>query len=168
MVYVNTNVYTNPDGLSINFGTAQGVATNIGSPIASGSNKRIEVDISVGDLAAFGTTNYIFRGVPMFPIPKGSTIISATFITTVAFTGTGATLDIGLAKNDGTEIDYNGLFAALAQTAMTPAGTSATGAGSLIATVTGADAGYISTNVNTANFTAGSGRLIVEYFVGNP
>lgn len=168
MAFTLTQYNTNADGLTIAYGTAQGQPDNIGSPFASGSNKRVEIDMKFSDLAAFGTTNYIFGGIPNVEIPANAVIVSATFVTTTAFTGSSATLDIGLVQSDGTtEIDWNGFFAALAQTAMTPAGTPATGSGALISTKTSV-AGFITTNVNTANFTAGAGRFILEYFVATP
>lgn len=167
MSFTTTNYYTNSDGLVITFGNAQGQPTNIGSPHQAGTVKTIIADIKFSDLAAFGTTNYIFGGIPEVFVPNGALIVSAVFTVTTAFAGTSATLDIGLGNNDATAIDFDGLFAALAQTAMDAVGETTTGGGALIGTKIAAD-GYITTNVNTATFTAGAGRLVVTYFVPTP
>ena len=158
---------TNADGLVRSYGAAQGAVFNIGSPEQAGPNKRIVVDIRSTDLSAFGATNLIFGRVPRVSVPSGALIQSAVFITTTAFTGTSATLDVGLANADATEIDFDGLIAATTLVSINTVGKTVTGAGALVGTKISADA-YITTNVNTATFTAGAGQLVISYFVPTP
>jgi hypothetical protein len=103
-------------------------------------------------------------------IPGGSRIESVEVIAEVAAVGATATLDVGLVRLDRTtEIDFNGLVAALAVTSIDAAGERSalypgvTGAGALVGTTT-AFPGYITANRNTANFTAGKVIVRVNWY----
>ncbi len=156
---------TNSDGLVLAYGTSQGALDNIGSPKQAGADKRIVYEFTYADLAAFGTTNYILGRQPQVFVPAGALLRSAVLIVTGLPDGTGATLDLGFAKNDGTEVDYDGIDAAILESDLDAGvGTTITCDGVLIGTILAYDS-YLSTNVNTASFTAGKFRLELTYFV---
>lgn len=160
-------VWNNPDGLEVKFGTELAITAKSGTPSDNqGGTKKMVVDINTadGDFPVFGDSDKLLHS-PTAAIPANAIIKSAVLTVIDAFTSGGApTLDIGLKEQDGTEIDHNGLFAAVALSAINADGEEAVGAGSLIATKLSA-AGYISINVNTANYTAGRARVIVEYMI---
>lgn len=159
------NTYTNPDGLTIEFGTEKARTVPIGSPNQSGSKQQIQAWISWDALEAFGTVTILDRKFQC-AIPAGSIITTSNFVTTTAFTGAGATLDIGLIKADGsTAIDADGIDATIALTAIDTVGETVTNDGALVAGVALTDDGYLTCTVGTANFTAGKGLLSVNYIV---
>ncbi len=97
-------------------------------------------------------------------IPANSFIKAAWLEVDTAFTSGGAaTLELGFQQADGTVIDADGIDT-IAVAALT-AGSWTVNDGALVGTAIGANAAQISIDDATAVFTAGSGRLIVEYFL---
>lgn len=94
-------------------------------------------------------------------IPAHAQIVDARLETKVAFAG-GTSYDIGLVQSDGTAIDVDGLFAALALASINAKGKWANGAGALVGAGIGANAGQIKVTA-TGTFTAGEARLLVTY-----
>ena len=105
-------------------------------------------------------------------IPKGAVLVGAKFQTMTAFTG-GTSFDIGLQQNDGTEIDNDGLWDALllaetnAENEWSDAATH-TGTNSGVLLLAGASAAGLAANgyltvAATGTYTAGKGRVIIEY-----
>lgn len=96
-------------------------------------------------------------------IPANAYIVSSILRVVVPFAG-GTSYNIGLQETDGTEIDNNGLFAALAAAALDTVGETNIGAGALI----GLGAGIGAANgqvvvVETGTFTAGQATLEIVY-----
>jgi hypothetical protein len=100
-----------------------------------------------------------------FVLPAYAKIVSAKFETLVAFAG-GTSLNAGLQKSDGTEIDDDGLFTTtnLAVANVNARGKTVAGSGALVGGSVGADAGELVVEA-TGTFTAGKGRIIVQYVV---
>lgn len=98
-------------------------------------------------------------------IPAGSFITAAYIIVDTACTSGGsATLNVGLQERDGTAIDADGIDATVAVSAL-GANEAVVCDGALVggtATV-GADNAYISFDYDTAAFTAGAIKIVVEY-----
>lgn len=158
-------IYTNADSLTQRYGTSQGVATNLGSPAQSGALKELVIDITASKLNAHTVADDYFGGSPDVAIPSGSQIVSATLYVTTAFdSGGSATLDLGFLKADGTELDYNGIDATIAETAIDAIGDVITCDGALVGGALLTDDAYPSYGVNTATFTVGQGKLVIKYF----
>ncbi len=168
-----TNVLTYPagtwrnaDGLVVRFGKSAQLDAVVGKPTQFGVEQVFEAEIVWDRLPAFTADEahgMIYGGYPNAAIPAGALIKSATLQATTAFAGTSATLSLGLVKVDGTEIDNDGLFDALAQTALDTVGESNTGTGALVGTKLAFDS-YLWATVQTATFTAGVARLSVVYY----
>jgi len=152
--------YTNSDGLYVLSNGDEGAVVNDGG--ALNSVKYLVVDIPDATLVASGavapTPNEAY-------IPAGSYITMAKLVVTTAWTSGGSgTLGIGLQTAAGSAIDADGIDAAIAKTALA-ANTAVNCNGALVnaaATVGAADA-YIALNYGTAVFTAGAGKLVIQY-----
>lgn len=145
------------DGLYHEFGTTKAAIDVAGEYKTYGDMREINVRL---DLTGLTSSPVIISQNLRFP--TGLRIARIDIISDVAATGSGAVLDLGLQKEDrSTEIDYNGLIAALplanvdlvGETTSLTAGS--TYAGALIGTST-TDVGYLTANYNTAAFTAGA------------
>lgn len=156
--------YTNADGLYVLTHKAQGDILPQGT--TNGQQRQALVyDVTYADIGAtFGASNV----KPNLPyIPAGSVIVGATFVVTTAFDSTGeaATLTIGTYNAAGAAIDADGIDAAVAEAAIDADGD--------VVRCDGAQAsgvlGYLTANAyvgfiyGTEAFTAGVGKLIVEY-----
>lgn len=140
-----------------------------------GARKQLEMDVDLSLVADAATgypvdldndgTNDGFGDNDAY-IPANSAIVSAIFVSGEAAAG-GTSVNIGLYQKDGTAIDADGLFAALL-TAEMGLGEVSHGDGALVqesgigAAGVGANDAYIAI-ANTGTFTAGKGRLIIEY-----
>ncbi len=97
-------------------------------------------------------------------IPAGSLIKRADLVMTTAATGASSTLTIGTYNAAGTAIDADGIDATIALTAIDADGDTVRCDGAHLTT-----GGYISANAyigaiyGTAVFTAGVGKLYIEY-----
>lgn len=158
--------WMNSDGLYIKYGPDAGVAGKAGAygDVESGAHV-IEANIT---LTGLGTAAAIVDDNVF--IPKGYVITQVETITTTAATSGGsAVLNVGLQRRDrSTEIDYDGILAAVALTAIDTLGETnvirkgSTGAGALVGTVTSADySGYLTADYDTAAFTAGVVKIRV-------
>lgn len=98
-----------------------------------------------------------------FSIPANATIVRALFVTDTAFAG-GTSYTVGLQTAAGVEIDNDGLLTAanLPLASINADGKTVVGSGPLINAGIGAAAGELVV-VATGTFTAGAGRVIVEY-----
>lgn len=102
-------------------------------------------------------------------IPSGSYIDSAILLVGTPFVGATGTLTIGLYEADGTAIDADGIDATIAVTAIDAANDVVVCDGVDINTcpVSSASTGdtgmYVGALSATADFTAGSARLIIKY-----
>lgn len=162
---MSSGSWKNSDGLYLEFGTTKQAVDVAGEYKTYGDFREINIRL---DLTTLTSTPAIISQNLKFP--TGCRIAQVTVITDTAATGTGATLDLGLQAEDrSTEIDYNGLIAALPLTSMDAVGeTSAitvgsTGAGALLGTST-SSVGYLTANYNTAAFTAGAVDIRVFYY----
>lgn len=152
--------YTNADGLLVLTNGAAGTAADNG--IAEYGKKFLVVDIAdataIGAAAAAPAANDAF-------IPAGSYITGAHLVVTTAFTSGGsAALNIGLYNAAGSAIDADGIDATIA-VADLAANKAVACNGALVggtATVGAADA-YVSWDYDTAAFTAGAAKLVIEY-----
>lgn len=162
-------ISVNSDGLSIRYGTSQGQVGVMGSPAQSGAYKSLVIDFGYQDLDAYTVSNSFFGGTPDCFIPAGASVVSAKVVVTTAFdSGSTATLGLGFVKYDGTEIDYDGIDATIAESALDTIGKTVACDGALIAGSGGAvllthDA-YPSYDVGTATYTVGQARLEIVYF----
>lgn len=151
----------NNDGLYVKFGSSEGQLSNAGQ-YNTDLDQVTEAVIEFGDI---GSSASIVSDVVELPV--GAAISKVVLIAEEAFTSAGAaTLDIGLIREDrSTELDYNGLVAALALTSIDAVGDrveliqGSTGHGALVGTVL-ANKGYLTVNYGTAAYTAG--RLVVR------
>ena len=156
--------YKNADGLYVSTGLSEAKKSLEGSTNNFGHEREIIIDLDYTRLPTFGTASTFVNDVPTVAVPKGALLKSATLTVTTAFTGTGATLDIGLAKSDGTAIDADGIDAAIALTAIDAIGETVTCDGALIGTVL-ANTGFVTVDVGVATYTAGRGKLVIKYFM---
>jgi hypothetical protein len=96
-------------------------------------------------------------------LPANSTIVGARFVTDVAFVG-GTSYTVGLATSAGVAIDDDGLLTAanLPLANINAKGKTVVGTGALVNAPIGAAAGELVVAA-TGTFTAGRGRVIVQY-----
>lgn len=151
--------YTNADGLQQHYGTRE-VLVGAKEAAGTGVKKQLVVDFDGVDLV--DATPTIDRSAAR--LPAGAYVISATVLVETTFVGATATLDIGTFKaSDGTALDIDGFVAAQAVAGLT-AGADIAGAGAQIGTIIAEDT-YVLPTYNTAAFTAGKARVVVEYMM---
>ena len=155
--------YTNADGLRVLTDTDQGAVK------LQGTSSKAMRQVLVVDIPAFTAIKTTFGAVDidlLNPVlPANSVIVGATLVMTAAATSGGAaTLDIGTYNAAGTAIADTGIDAAIALTAIDAIGETVRCDGTL--TTTGSPATvdtYIGLKWNTAAYTAGAGKLYIEY-----
>ena len=151
--------YTNADGLRVLTHGGQG------DVIDRGVTEAGSLVIDIADFTAIGSTfGAADIDVNKAVIPAGSVITSATLVMTTGATSGGlATLTVGTYNAAGTAIDADGIDADVAVAAL---GASAVvrcdGAQTGVAGYLTADA-HVGLIYGTAAFTAGAGKLIVEF-----
>ena len=152
--------YTNADGLFVLTDGDQGAVKDNGGALAATKVLVIEIP----DATKLGTAQTAPTANDAF-IPAGSYITSASFVVTTAFTSGGSgTLGLGLFTLANAAIDADGIDAAIAKTALA-ANNAVACNGVLVggtATVGAANA-YVGALYATAAFTAGAGKLVIEY-----
>lgn len=155
--------WTNNDGLKVKFGLDEAKKAKEGmAPAANGTDKVIIADVVGTDLTSTAAA-LNGGGVPSVILPAGSLIRRATLITEVAFTGSSSTLNLGLKKvSDDTELDHDGIDATIALTAMDAVGEQVACDGALVGGVALTADAYLCADYDTAAFTAGRGKLIIE------
>ena len=154
--------YTNADGLRVLTNDDQGVVKTQGTA-PTGMTQVLVVDLTLtGVGTTFGASNIDLNN-PY--IPAGSLITRADLVmTTAATSGGAATLSIGTYNAAGTAIVAAGIDSAIALTAIDAIGETVRCDGTHTTT-----AGYIAENAYigaiyaTAAYTAGVGKLYVEY-----
>jgi len=154
---MSSGSWMNADGLYLQFGTSKPAVDVAGEYKTYGDMREINIRL---DLTTLTTTPTIISQNLKFP--TGMRIARIEVISDVAATGAGATLDLGLQKEDRvTELDYNGLLSAVALTAFDAVGETnsytagVAGAGVLVGTST-TEVGYLTANSNAAVYTAGA------------
>lgn len=156
----------NADSLYLKYGTERATANKVGEYRTNASLREVEATI---DLTTLTASPVIISDVTFFPLARFEEVV---IVATTAATSSGsATLDIGFQRTDrSTELDYNGLVAALAKTAYDAAGekntinVGSTGAGALLGTTT-TNVGYLTANYNTAAFTAGIIKVRIRFMI---
>ena len=151
--------WTNFDGLSVGFGT-------LDSKNPNGAMVRTQGNVNIMQFPfSYDASNYeIGTDTPStksVPIPANSTILRGQLQVTTAFAG-GTNYDFGLMEADGTEIDDDGLDAAVALADIDAVNDIITFDGGLIGANVGTADAYFGV-VTTGTFTAGEGIVTVEY-----
>lgn len=154
--------YTNADGLRVLTNADQG-AVKVQGVSGTAMSQVLVMDITFTALGTTFTSTNIDLNNPY--IPAGSLIKRADLVmTTAATSGGSATLTIGTYNAAGTAIVAAGIDSAVALTAIDAVGETVRCDGTHTTT-----AGYIAENAyigaiyGTAAFTAGVGKLYVEY-----
>lgn len=108
-------------------------------------------------------------------MPAGSVLLRALLVVKDAFAGASAALNIGTYQADGTAIDADGIDAAIAVGSLGAGAAIACNGAEVGTTVTNTapsgsedDGVYIAVDADTALFTAGSARLVIEYITPRP
>ena len=158
-----TAIWKNSDGMRVAFGLEQAELCRVGAPTQAGTIKTLECDIVYTEMAAFGTQQFL-NNVPTACVPAGCLLLGASLEIIVAFDSAAdaLTLDLGMAKQDGTDIDIDGIDAAVAQADIDAVGDTVATDGALINTVLAFDS-YPTIRANTATATAGKAKLIISY-----
>ena len=153
--------YTNADGLRVLTNGGQGTVQDKG--VAGDGFLVVDIADFTDIGSTFGASDIDANDAV---IPAGSVILGATLVmTTAATSGGAATLTIGTYNSAGTAIDADGIDAAIALTVIDAAGDVVRCDGAQASGVLGyltADA-HIGLIYGTAAYTAGAGKLIVEY-----
>lgn len=166
MTYDST-IYTNPDGLTQLYGIDRANIVQVGSPTPAGGKQVLTADFTFDKLQAFGVLT-LLDPLRQTALPKGALITSASLNVVTAFAGSGATLDLGFYKTDGTTaIAATGLASAIALSSLNAVGDQVTLSGSLVNGVALTDDAIITAQVGTANFTAGRAIVTVAYIIPN-
>lgn len=154
--------YTNADGLRVLTNADQGAVKTQGTAV-TGMTQVLVVDLTLTSLGTTFTSTNIDLNNPF--IPAGSLIKRADLVmTTAATSGGSATLTIGTYNAAGSAIVAAGIDSAVALTAIDAIGETVRCDGTHTTT-----AGYIAENAYigavyaTAAFTAGVGKLYIEY-----
>lgn len=159
--------YTNADGLYILTDRDQGGVGGEGVT-AIAHRQSLVIDITAANTGlTFGAANID----PLAPqIPAGAIIVNADLVVTTAFTSGGsAALNIGTYLANGTAVAAAGIDSAVALTAIDAIGEVVQCDGTLVsgtATV-GTAPVYVGWEADTALFTAGAAKLIIEYIKVN-
>lgn len=151
-------IWTNSDGLEVRFGLDRTTEQPSGRTAAEEKT----LVWTLNDATTLGDTDTAAVAGDEAFIPSGAVIKDAYFVVDTAFTSGGtAVFDIGLKQAAGTNIDDDGIDAAVALGAL---GANAVVAcdGALVGTRLANDS-YIMMTYDTAAFTAGAGKLVVKY-----
>lgn len=159
--------WTNADGLRIAFGADEATAGKAGEYRVDGQERVVEVVVTMTPL----TTSAVIQD-QFVTLPAGAFITAVKVLTTTAITSSGSgVFNLGLQRLDrSTELDYDGLIAALPVASFNAAGETVeltegvTYHGALIGTEL-AYPGYITADYDTADFTAGTCRVQIFYTV---
>ena len=156
--------WTNADGLTVLMHEEQGEVETTGR--ALGVRQTLVVELA--DATTLATSYSAAAGPTEAFIPANALIVEAHFITETGFTSGGsAVLDIGLYNSAGTAIDADGVDNDIGLTAIDAVGEVVKCDGALVdgtATVGTSDA-YVGFRYTTAAYTAGSGKLVIEYIL---
>lgn len=159
-------VWTNNDGLLVKFGTEEATRGAGGHVKSVGPLDVVEVEFLLTGLGV--SASIVDQHVV---IPSGSRIEKVEVVAeTAATSGGSAALNVGLIRLDrSTELDYDGLVAALALASIDAEGDvvtliqGGTSRGALVGT-TLANAGVLTADYDTAAFTAGKVVVRVHFY----
>ncbi len=175
----------NADGLLVKFGEYYKNPTNFVNRVRQlntlGGRTQLEIDVDLTQIPT-GTVSFTTNrdndgtldgfNIGDVSIPPNSSILSATFVVDVAAAG-GTNFAVGLFQVDGTIIDFDNIMTTTDGTTanLTPTGARVYGTGDLVSTSagtvgTGASTSYVGITTS-GTFTAGTGRLIIEYLAQN-
>lgn len=162
--------WLNGDGLYIKYGPTEVTSTVGGEFQVSGPLRLTEVEIP--DITVLTATAGATILADNVMLPVGARIESVQVLNkTAVTTGSTSALNVGLIKQDrATQLDYDGLVAALDSAAFNVAGETvtltpgSTGAGALIGT-TLTDPGLFCADWDTAVFTAGAVYIRVRWYI---
>ena len=160
--------WLNSDGLYIRLGRDEGVSTTAGTYPTMVAGQHV-TELRIPAMTALGTSPAIMANSTI--IPAGATIARVEVVAETACTSGGsAALNVGLIRLDrSTELDYDGLVAALALTALDANGETtslvegSTSHGALIGTKL-ANAGLLTADYDTAAYTAGEVVVRVYWY----
>jgi hypothetical protein len=156
---VSRHSYRNNDGLNVWYGPSEGIAGNSGEVAGTWEqNHVIETVVHLPNLAS--TAAFLDEHVSL---PRGAFIEQVEIVVLTGATGSTATLNFGLEKDDdSTNVSDTALVSALAVTSLATAGdkivlnVGSTGAGSSIGGTTPTDlVTQVTGKYGTAAFTAG-------------
>lgn len=150
-------IWSNDDGLEVRFGLDRTTEQPSGNTSAE---EKVFV-WKLGDASALGDTDTAAVAGDEAYIPSGAIIKDAYFVVDTQFAGATAVLDLGLKQAAGTNIDDDGIDAAVAVGTLTANAVVACD-GALVGTRLANDS-YIMATYDTAAFTAGAGKLVVKY-----
>jgi|JI91814BRNA_FD_contig_31_5853560_length_1168_multi_4_in_0_out_0_2 hypothetical protein len=158
--------WTNSDGLYIKYGPDKATAKKAGEFVKTGDVREVFLTLTLSELTE---TETILDDTCF--LPAGARIQEIETVTHTA-AATGVAVDLGLIRMDrSTELDYDGLLAAIPTASMNAAGEknifsdNTTYDGALVGT-TLAYNGYISASRTTSTaFTAGVIRVKIRYYM---
>lgn len=151
--------WTNADGLTVLMHEEQGEVNNQGTSAVS---HRKQAVFHIDDATTLGDTDTAAAGPTDAFIPAGAIITDAFLVVDTQFTSGGAAvLDLGFKQAAGTNIDDDGIDAAVAVAGLT-ADAVVVSDGALVGTRLANDSYFMAT-YDTAAFTAGAGKVVVEY-----
>lgn len=157
--------YTNADGLLVLTDTDQGAVNGVGRTVDAVTKWLV---FNIDDASTLPDTAGAADVLALDAyIPAYSWIKSATLQVEVPFDSAGdaGTLDLGLAQANGTLISADGIDVDIAQGAIDAKGDVVVCNGSLVGGVAsvGANDAYVVASYETAAFTAGKAKLLIEY-----
>lgn len=161
--------YMDNSGLYVKIGPEVAVPSTGGEYKTYGELREIEIKLNIASAGAIATPAIANDNIFF---PKGTVIQECEYYTDTA-TATGSTFDLGLIATDRTtEIDFNGILAAVTLAATSGANVGiktivvkgGTFAGALLGGSALASPGYLCFNFNTTAFTAGVVRFRIRYF----
>ena len=155
----------NMDGLIVRSG-ARTVDSNVGRVTAvEGATKQLVLNIKGTELGdTLDTTSEAVTNGAV--IPQGALITAAYLIVTTAFTSGGsAVLDIGTYTTAGAAVDDDGIDAAIAVASLTANADFACDGAQVGTVITTSGGVVVAATYDTAAFTAGAAKLVVEYVV---
>lgn len=157
----------NNDGLYIKYGTEVATPARGGEVNTDGNMHEVIFEVQGEDIPAVSAPLYLSD---TYIIPAGAIIDELEMTVIEATVGTNANWDIGLAKLDRTEYDYNGLVAAgdgIHEAAVGTKETYTQGStehGAVLGIVVAFDS-YVTINYDTAALTDGVLQIRIRWFV---
>lgn len=154
-------IWTNEDGLEVRFGIDRATSADSGGTSAE---EKVHV-FDIADATELGDTDTAAVAGDAAFIPAGAIVKDAYFVVDTAFTSGGtAVLDLGLKEADGTNIDDDGIDAAVALGVIDADDDVVVADGALVGTRLAKDS-YVMATYDTAAYTAGAGKLVIKYVV---
>jgi len=154
-------IWTNEDGLEVRFGIDRATSAPTGGTSAE---EKVHV-FDIADATELGDTDTAAASGDAAFIPAGAIVKDAYLVVDTAFTSGGsAVLDLGFKEADGTNIDDDGIDAAIALGAIDADDDVIACDGALVGTRLANDS-YVMATYDTAAFTAGAAKLVVKYVV---